>query len=417
MRPRIAWALGAGITSGVVCGGLVYGSQTQPPTIRTGVEVVLVDVQVVDRQGRPLTQLGPDAFEVTIDGRRRRVQSVELIDHGAAATRAAEPARAGAASAPLVAAVTEGRRFVLAVDEHSFTAASARAAMEAAGRFIDRLGPRDLVALHTYPTGAAGSDLTTDHDSIRRLLDRIVGLLEPPLSQYKLTRPEITDIASGDTEALNRVAQRECGPGAAASCRRSILMDAQALAGYLEMQIAQSLNGLRSLIRALDGIEGRKTLVLVSGGLFASDRAGGRVNMGSEIRALGREAAAANATLYALHMDSTFIDAFSRGRVNVSTLFRDVNALAAGLEQVAGAAGGAVIRIQSGTADRAFDRVLLENSAYYLLGVELAEIDRDGEAHAIRVRVRERGATVRHRSSVIVPRRGQERTHDVHPDN
>lgn len=392
------------VAGAAVSGALVHGAQTagQPPTIRAGVDVVVVDVQVVDRQGAPIATLRPEDFEVTIGGRRRRVLTTELVEYGSGASAASGVA--APAPVPAAPASAQGRRFILAVDEQSFTAASARAAMEAAGRFIDRLEPRDLLALQTYPTGAARTDLTTDHASVRRLLDRIVGMLEPPLSHYKLTRPEVTDIASGDTDALARAAERECGAGFNPSCRKAILMEAQALAGYLEAQIAQSLNGLRGLVRGIDAIEGRKVLVLISGGLFASDRAGGRVNMGSEIRELGREAAAADATLYALHMDSTFLDAFARGRVNLSTLFRDTNALAAGLEQVAGAAGGAVIRVQGGTADRAFDRVLRENSAYYLLGVEIAQIDRDGEPHPIRVRVRERGATVRHRMSVIVPR-------------
>ena len=119
---------------------------------------------------------------------------------------------------------------------------------------------------------------------------------------------------------------------------------------------------------------------------------------------MGREAARANTTLYALHMDTNFIDSFTQRGGPPSTLFRDTAALAAGLEQVAGAAGGAVIRIQGGTGDYAFDRVLRENSAYYLLGVELAPADRDGEPHGIKVRVRPRGATVRSRTTVIVPK-------------
>jgi hypothetical protein len=144
--------------------------------------------------------------------------------------------------------------------------------------------------------------------------------------------------------------------------------------------------------------------VLISGGLFASDRASGRVNTGSDIRAVGREAARANTTLYALHMDTNFIDSFTERGGPPSTLFRDTAALAAGLEQVAGAAGGAVIRVQGGTGDYAFDRVLRENSAYYLLGVELEPADRTGESQVIRVRVRQKGATIRSRSIVIVPR-------------
>ena len=103
-------------------------------------------------------------------------------------------------------------------------------------------------------------------------------------------------------------------------------------------------------------------------------------------------------------MDSSFIDAFSERGGPSPTLLRDSGALAAGLEGIADTAGGALLRVQAGTGDTAFQRVLRENSAFYLLGVAPEPEDRDGEAHAIRVRVRLRGATVRSRAQVIVPR-------------
>jgi hypothetical protein len=103
-------------------------------------------------------------------------------------------------------------------------------------------------------------------------------------------------------------------------------------------------------------------------------------------------------------LDSSFIDAFATKRGITPALFRDGNALAAGLENIAGAAGGAVFRVQAGSGNAAFDRVLRENSAYYLLSVEVEPGDRDGRAHAIQVKASQRGATVRSRAAVLVPR-------------
>jgi hypothetical protein len=103
-------------------------------------------------------------------------------------------------------------------------------------------------------------------------------------------------------------------------------------------------------------------------------------------------------------MDTSFLDAFSERRGPSPTLLRDSGSLAAGLEMVAGAAGGALIRVQAGTGDSAFQRVLRENAAYYVLGVEPAPEDRDGEAHAIRVRVKPHDLMVRSRTQVIIPR-------------
>jgi hypothetical protein len=78
---------------------------------------------------------------------------------------------------------------------------------------------------------------------------------------------------------------------------------------------------------------------------------------------------------------------------------------ATGLEMVAGTAAGAVIRVRGTSPDVAFDRVLRETSAYYVLGVEGREEDRDGRPHPIRVRVKRKGADVRSRSEVTIPRR------------
>jgi hypothetical protein len=75
-----------------------------------------------------------------------------------------------------------------------------------------------------------------------------------------------------------------------------------------------------------------------------------------------------------------------------------------GLERVAGAAGGAYLRTQSGAADHVFDRVLKESAGHYLIGVEPSAEDRDGRLHSIRVRVNPKAATVRSRTYVVIPK-------------
>ena len=55
-----------------------------------------------------------------------------------------------------------------------------------------------------------------------------------------------------------------------------------------------------------------------------------------------------------------------------------------------------------GTADRAFDRLASEISAYYLLSVEEAPTDRDGRNHRIDVSVRRGGVTLRSRQAFVL---------------
>ncbi|HJR58541.1 MAG TPA: hypothetical protein VJ813_04060, partial [Vicinamibacterales bacterium] len=290
----------------------------------------------------------------------------------------------------------------LAVDEHSLHISNAMAAVNAAERFIDRLQPDDLVGLHAYPTGVAFHDLTTDHASVRRTVRKITGLYHEPASRLNLSPSEAIDIASNDRETQLAVFKRECASG---GCNMNdVRNEAISFAGTIEMRVSQSIGGLRGLVRGLEAIPGRKTLVLVSGGLIFTDRGGGRANAAAEIASLGREVAAANLSVFALHLDWSFLEAISARRGLRLSYFRDSNMAATGLEMVAGAAGGAVFRVQGTSPDVAFDRVLRETSALYLLGVEASEADRDGRPHPIRVKVKRRGANVRSRTSVIIPR-------------
>jgi len=48
-------------------------SPQQPPTFRSGVELIEVDVSVIDREGRPIADLQASDFTVTVDGGPRRV--------------------------------------------------------------------------------------------------------------------------------------------------------------------------------------------------------------------------------------------------------------------------------------------------------------------------------------------------------
>ena len=107
-----------------------------------------------------------------------------------------------------------------------------------------------------------------------------------------------------------------------------------------------------------------------------------------------------------VHLDDLPRRVFGRHPTrNVSSLFRDSGMFATGLEMVAGAAGGDVLRVQGATPDKAFDRILRETSAYYLVGVEPADADRDGKTHYIRVKVKAKGALVRSRTVVVIPAR------------
>src|SRR5881392_2021883 len=109
----------------------------QPPQFRSGVERIIIDVQVVDDAGQPIDTLTAGDFDVQFDRHPRTVVAAQFIRSAAIDTPAA-----GAAASPGVAnyvahAENRGARdYILAVDESSFRAADAPAVMRAAKGFI-----------------------------------------------------------------------------------------------------------------------------------------------------------------------------------------------------------------------------------------------------------------------------------------
>src|SRR5688572_6965999 len=54
-------------------------AQQAPPTFKSGVSLVTVDVSVLDREGRPVEGLGAEDFEVKLDGRVYPVKVASFV--------------------------------------------------------------------------------------------------------------------------------------------------------------------------------------------------------------------------------------------------------------------------------------------------------------------------------------------------
>jgi hypothetical protein len=120
---------------------------------------------------------------------------------------------------------------------------------------------------------------------------------------------------------------------------------------------------------------------------------------------MGQRAARANATVYTVQLQpppSTGMSAQTR-RATVVDGNRDRQLLASWLDNFSMAAGGMRQYVPVGIGDYAFDRVLRETSAHYLLGVEPEQSDRDGKPRELKVKVAQRGVTVHSRQWVVIP--------------
>jgi VWFA-related protein len=383
------------------------------PRFRAGVDVVLVEARVVDGSGQPITDLGPADFEVSIGGRRRTVVFAEFIQYGAGVTAdeagtdespspltetAPRPSARSAASDRNPTAPT--RVFVLAIDALSFTLGASRGVAAAAEEFVQGLQATDLVGLFTYPLGPK-VDPTIDHGRVMTALTEVTGQRSSAgMGEFRMSPAEVVDFATRGSRTPSCPYTFDC------------VLEAQAAAIQFEGMATVSLNMLRSLLTALGQVEGDRTVVLVSAGMVTSDRPGGRPDVGELGIEVGREAARHSIGIYTLFVDQSWIDSYlaelpgaGRGRTiaQAANQRRNSEILARWLDQFTGTAGGVLLEVRVGSGEVAFDRILRETSALYVIGVELAGSDRNGRVQDLSVRTRRSGAMVRSRSWIAVP--------------
>ncbi len=412
----------------VALGGLIAASvaalsgvrAAAPQVFHSGVELIVVDVSVVDRNGQPTSTLRPEQFEVTLDGMPRRVVSADFIDlrpePGPSQPTSGSTAALHAfysSNATQGSTARSGRLVILAIDQSSFRPAGAMAAIESTRKFLDRLQPGDRVGLVAFPLPGPSVAPTTDRAAVRAALGKVIGTAVPASSlagptRFNISVSEALAIADRQSFDFQAVVNRECALVRTSQdlqyCRDQIQMTADSMALAIEAQSQRSLQGIDDVVEAVGSLREHKSLVVLSAGLISSERATGRASFGGQMAQIGRVASATNTNIYVLHFDNAFLEAFSAESKSMSqTLFQDISLAATGLETISGSAGGTLFRVATGP-EFAFDRVLKETSAYYLLGVEPAEGDRDGKSHRLGVAVKLPGVSVRSRREVILPR-------------
>jgi VWFA-related protein len=396
----------------LVLGAAALASAQEPrQPIRAGVELVRVDVQVTTRNGQPAENLRADQFEVHIDGKRLPVATIDFVRYGTVSSAATGSAPAPPAAAP-AAAGGEPRVLILAVDEPSFMTASRQAPLEIVRRIAAMAHPNDLIGLIAFPGPGVIFSPSLDRAALLEAAKKIDGRLQVPRNnRVVISVADAVDWAT-NAEYRQEIIRRQCPNPGDMMCPREVEMMANEMIGAFQMQAMMSISGLQGVVETVKAYPGRKTLIVVSAGFVASDRMGA-LNSGTrsapdvtfEADMLGKRAAEANAVIYSLHTDVSFLHAFSSQAAarELQNVFRNSSMMARGLEQFTGSAGGTVIPVAA-SPDKALARVLEETSAYYLLGVEPLPEHRDGKPHRITVRVKQSGTQVRSRSSVVIPK-------------
>lgn len=327
--------------------------QPRPPTIRTGTNLVRVDVTVLDRRGDPVKDLRAEEVEIEEDGVVQPIRSFQFVqasgfpnadDDDSLPIRSVEHARAEAAREDV-------RVFLIFWDEyHLHPFVSSITARQALSDFVlNAFGPRDLVAIMDplMPTDAIrfSRDRRELADAVARLIGRR-GVYVPARSVM-------------EEELLRRPRDIE-------RVRYEVTMTALKAAAVF-------LGTLR---------EGRKSIVFVSEGLW-------RGGSGTPLqRDVIRSANEHNTAIYT-------VDPRGLGPRPSDMLI-----------DLANSTGGQAI-VNTNAPARLLPQIVKHASAYYLLGYAAENSPADGKFHKIRVRVKRPDVEVRSRGGYWAPTVGQ----------
>ena len=262
--------LAAGLLSSTgTTGGAGQAAPSDPPRFRIAVDVVRLDAVVTDKDGKLVTDLTADDFDLHQDGRPQKIAVVRWVPIAGARTSAgSSPApSAGAAPPERLAPGQVQRTIMIVVDDLGTSFESYPPMRDALHRVVDeQLGPNDLVAV--VCTSAAGNALqqfTSDRKALHAAIDA--------LEWNWQSRTGVEGLAPvGQPTAISIGGRTFSAPG---------FSDLDALRSSMSGQ--NSFAALATLIHATKELPGRKAMIFVSEGMRMVDRfdgPGGAIGQG-----------------------------------------------------------------------------------------------------------------------------------------
>lgn len=398
MTSRVAIAL----LACVCCAHVLVAQAPQQPTFRVQVEAIEIDASVTDASGNVVTDLTRDDFEILEEGRPQTITSFGLVN-----------IPRGRAERPLFTANTiepdvqsnnqaEGRLYVIALDQ--VRGEQILRTRRFVRRFIEQyFGPNDLGAV-VFLGRADHSKAQGLTNSPRLLLQSVDafsgGFADEPLA--------------GATPAI------QSGAGSTGTTPGPPpITDANNLERNINLR--EAMSSFRQVIEYMATVHGRrKALLLFSTGYPAEiyrviDYRGGTLNLAEENMHRAITAATRNnVVIYpidprGLSEDGGLgetetgpsADPGERLDASIARLERRQSLVA-----IANATGGFALS-NSNSFENAFDRIVQENSSYYVLGFSSTNDRRDGRFRKLDVRVKRPGLIVRGRSGYMAPLRNE----------
>jgi VWFA-related protein len=395
----------------LVAGAIVRAGQApQTPTFRVAVDYVEVDALVTDAQGNYVRDLKKEDFQIFEDGKPQTISNFVPV---VIPVERSEQALFTAATKPIEPDVQtnekgfNGRVYVMVLDSAHTLPQNTNLMRNAAKKFInEKLGSNDLMAVVTARGAAGGADDGQEFTNNKRLLTAAV-------EKFIGAEPRSATLNKID-DVINTSAQRSAAAAAGAVSPDPTDIDVK----EREFNARAVLEELTAVADWFSVVHGRKKSILYfSEGIsydihdvFANGGNNSAVMIQLRMQDLVRAATKANAVIYAIdprglqgmsdasiELQSTGVEGLDeRGLQKESRLARE------SLQAFAEETGGFAV-VNTNRLANAFDRIIDENSSYYVLAYYPPNPKRDGKYHNINVRVTRPGVTVRFRKGYANP--------------
>jgi VWFA-related protein len=404
-RVVLGASLAALIVTGLVAQDAPPPQQPAPdqPAVTFKVEVnyVEVDAAVFDRQKQPVLGLKRDDFEVYEDGVLQDVSAFTQVNIPIEKPEPV-PLQAKAVIEPDVvtnAKPFDGRLYLIILDDKQTQAFRAPLVKRAAEQFVTRyMAANDLAAvLSTSGQTASTQEFTSNKRLLLRAIDKFMGI----------------KIRSETEERLDEYQRQQGIPGNSA---RKIDDPLDMQRGY-DARI--SLETVAKISDWVGSIRGRrKAIVYFSEGIdydiydFNKREA---TTIQERMRDVIASATRANVSIYSI--DPRGLTSLADESINVSGGFPDDPSLNLSLQSFQNSLRisqdslrslseetGGFAAVNQNDFSSAFERVVQDNSAYYVLGYYPKNERRDGRFRRIEVKVKRPGLEVRSRRGYTAPR-------------
>lgn len=372
--------------------------------IRVDTKLVQVDAVVVDKNGKLVTDLKAEDFEVLQDGKPQKIDFFSFIKGNVVAAKGSAP---NTNSIPKTSANINieqlKRTIAIVVDDTCMSIESVNTVRSALLDFVNvQMQDGDLVGIFRTRSGNGTlQQFTTDKN-----------ILIKGIKSITLT----AGLGCDDIFAASRAdyTLKQSGQGGGANFNDNITnQQLERLSSYRRDSTALgTIKTLQYLIRGMQNIPGRKSLILISDGLYTGSRNGNQLN---EIQRTVNLANRSAVVIYSMNarglFDATIISAADEvlpftgdggGGNDIEKLLSGRRALyengVDGLRYVAQATGGTFIN-NTNNLNKGFDRILADQSGYYLLGYQPDESTRklDSNFRKLDVKLKRPELTVRHR--------------------